>query len=294
MDRRTFIDAGAGAGLLSALTLAQSSPLSGLTGPLTGGPVAAPEDLDEYLDTVDRGLDTIAEGDMATFLPGDERSLGDQTSLARGALRALYLTGMIGDLPLEMQVDRRVQDRLWRMAPEVNESVTSMLSHLDEVTSSEWVDLQETLRRPTNPGVAIAEALTRKGALAGMSRKRRLQTRAMITHIALRLRSQPPDGLVQEYKDKVSRVMDSDGFDAMARRNLAAELGEQAFWDLSGRQEPEGGTPAGIKTLGWGVAITGAGTVIVLAGAFPGVFVMTVGVIVMLVGLIQLIVYVLS
>ena len=294
MDRRSFIDAGAGAGLLSALTLAQSSPLAGLAAPLTSGPAAAPEDLDAYLNTMDRGLDAIADGDLSDFLPGDARSLGDDAPLARGALRALYLTGMVGDLPYEMQVDPRVQDRLWRMAPEIDETVADMHARLDEVTSSEWVDLQETLRARSNPGMAIAEALTREGALAGMSRRRRLQTRAMITHLTLRLRGQPPDVVVEEYRDKVARVMDSDGFDAIARRNLAAELGEQTFWELSGRQAPEDGTPRGLKTLGWGVVITAAGAAVVVAGALPGVFVMTIGVVVMLVGLIQLIVHALT
>jgi hypothetical protein len=292
MDRRTFIDAGAGA--MGALALTKTSVVHALSPSWVHPPATGPEDLGRYLETFDSGLEAIGHGDLSSFLPGETRTLGDRTPLARGALRAVYLTGMLGDLPIEMQADPRVQDRLWRMAPEVTTTMDAMTAHLDERTSSEWVDLQKTLRRRTNPGMAIAEALTREGAMAGLSRSRRLQTRAMLTHITLRLRSQPPDVVVREYRDKVERVADSDGTDAMARRELAARVGEEAYWQLRGQDPAERQSPRGLRTMGWGLAIAGVGGLIILAGAFEGVFVITVGAVVLLVGLVQLVLSALS
>lgn len=292
MDRRRFIEIGTGTGAAGIVSLSSGAcaPVFLQTGDLGGALGGSRIDLDLHLSTLDRGLGLLAEANLAgrPTRPGDPA----KNQLTRDALRTLYFSGMLGDLPVESQIEPKVQQRLWRMAPEVDNTMASMTDYLDRVTSSEWADLQLFLRYRNNPAMVLAEELTDHAAMHGMSRSRRLQTRAIITSTALRLRSQPPEAVVGEYLEKMQKMADSDGMETIARRNLAARLGEEAFWRAQAaaiRTESQG-TPRGLKTMGWGVIIFAAGGVIVAAGAFPGVFVMTAGAVVLLVGLIQLLV----
>jgi hypothetical protein len=161
-----------------------------------------------------------------------------------------------------------------------------MRTHLELRTSSEWADLQVRLQHRRNPAMEIVEQLSNGAEEMGLSRRRRLHTRALITQTSLRLRSQPPEVVVAEYLDQTRRVMESRAMDVMAQRNLAARLGEAAFWNE--REAARRETPRGLKTLGWGLAIFAGSAVIVAAGGFIAVFGMTAGAIVMLVGLVQL------
>ncbi len=292
MDRRKFIEIGAGAGAAGIVSLSSAScaPALPQMGSLGGSPGKSRQDLDLHLATLDRGLGLLAEANLAgsPTWPGYQ----EKNQLTRDALRTLYFSGMLGDLPIESQIAPQVQQRLWQMAPEVDSTVASMTDYLEHLTSSEWAELQLFLRYRNNPAMVLAEELTDHAAMHGMSRSRRLQTRAIITNTALRLRSQPPEAVVGEYLETMRKTADSDAVDAMARRNLAARLSEEAFWrhqDAASLPLAQP-TPRGLRTMGWGLVIFAAGAVVVAAGAFDGVFVMTAGAVVMLVGLIQLLI----
>jgi hypothetical protein len=295
MDRRRFIELGAAVAPAGAIGIANTSCLHSPTPSLGTGLSVPGPDLDSYLAVVDHGLDRLSTTRIVRR-PGlaggiTEEEWERRNQLTRGSLRALYLTGMLGDLPLESQADERVQQRLWQIAPEFDRTVSTMTDHLSSRTSSEWADVQRLLRHRTNPAIEISAALTDEGALFGMSRGRRVQTRALFTQAGLRLRSQPPDLVVQEYLTKMEKAAESDGMDALARRRVAAAAAESAFWRDIAPKNRLGRTPTGLKTLGFGVVIFGAGALIVSAGSDVGLIVATIGAITIIVGLIQLLVY---
>lgn len=297
MDRRRFVELSA-AGVPAVVALSSASCVPQLRRADSFGspqPLASPQ-LDTYLLTMDRGLNRLATERVlkpqAAAAQGGHAGVADaqvadaNDALARAALRTLFAVGMLGDLPYENQIDGRVQERLWSLAPEIDETTSAMHRHLELRTSSEWADLQVRLQHRRNPAMEIVEQLSNGAEEMGLSRRRRLHTRALITQTSLRLRSQPPEVVVAEYLDQTRRVMESRAMDVMAQRNLAARLGEAAFWNE--REAARRETPRGLKTLGWGLAIFAGSAVIVAAGGFIAVFGMTAGAIVMLVGLVQL------
>lgn len=282
MDRRRFVELSA-ASVPAAVALSSASCVPQLRRADSFGVPQAlgSAELDTYLLTMDRGLDRLASQRILNPEAADA-----DDALARASLRTLFAVGMLGDLPYENQVDDRVQERVWSMSGEIDETTSAMRTHLELRTSSEWADLQVRLQHRRNPAMEIVELLSEGASDLGLSRRRRLHTRALITQASLRLRSQPPEVVVAEYLDQTRRVTESRAMDVMAQRNLAARLGEAAFWaehDAARRESPRG-----LKMLGWGLAIFAGSAVIVAVGGFVAVFGMTAGAIVMLVGLIQL------
>jgi hypothetical protein len=280
MDRRDFLklttSAAPGALVLSS---ASCAPVMGVG---AGSPRPLQEaDLGGYIAGLDRGLERLSSSRVL----GPRAPSGDE-ALARASLRTLFAVGMLGDLPYENQVDSTVQERLWQLAPEIDATTDGMRNHLELRTSSQWADLQLKLRHRRNPAMEIAGLLDNPAADLGLSRRRRLQTRALITEASMRLRSQPPELVVREYLEQTRKLEASDAMDVIARRNLAAHLGEAAFWNEHAALQQT--TPRGLRTMGWGLGVFLASAVIVAAGGFIAVFGMTAGAIMLLVGLVQL------
>jgi len=289
MQRRNFLAAVATttAGLAAA-PLGAVPPV-----PAEPGPLPPPPDMEEYLTRVDRGLERIGSWSPTAGAAKFDGDRAATDALARSSLQAVFLTGMLGDLPIPSQLDPGMQDRVWRAMPLFDEATDGMTAFLESRTSEDLARVQSALRAPGTTERVI-ESLDAEAGRTGVSASRRAQLREMLQHVTWRLAHQPPSLLVSEYLDKVERVADTD-VDAEARqRQLAARVGEEVFWKAEERTKRQRRISRGAKTVGIGFLVTAAGGAVLAAGAFPGVFVMTVGVIMMLVGLIILLVGVLT
>ena len=293
MERREFIR------VATTATVAAGGANAGVPDLMRADPGSVPAptlesapDMRAYCATFDAGMKRI-EGWSLT--KGRADFTGDREeadSLARAALQALYVTGMLGDLPLEAQVDAGFQRRMHAALPKIDDAVARMTAYLKSRTEADFTKVHAAFRQ-TNAGTRIADALDAEAALSGVSKSRRAHMRTMLTQIEWRLTYQSPSLLVNEYLDKAEKLVASD-IDMEARKQwLIEKVGPRLLG--SGLVPRDGTAPPprrrdGGKTMAIGFIVLASGALIVALGAFPGVFVMTVGAVMMLVGLISLMV----
>ncbi len=283
MQRRKFLAA------FATTTAGLAATPLGAAPPMPAEPVLLPPppDMEEYLTRVDRGLERIEKWSLtagATKLDGD-RAATD--ALARTSLQALFLTGMLGDLPMPSQLHPGMQDRIWRAMPLFDQATDGMTAFLESRTDEDLARVQSALR---TPGTAqrVIDSLDAEAGRTDVSAPRRAQLRQLLQHVTWRLAHQPPSLLVSEYLDKVEKVADTDVESEARQRQLAARVGEELFWKANEPSLRHRRIRRGTKTFGIGFLVTAGGAAVVAAGAAPGVFVMTVGVVMMLVGLVIL------
>lgn len=284
MDRRRFI----GWGTASAIGLAGTSAC---VPPLRGQQRAAmPTDMDDYLARLDAGTERIGRWSPADVVPGWSGDRPDADALARTALQSLFITGMIADLPVEAQMRPEVQRRIHAAMPLMDEATDRTTSFLQGVTASDLDRVQLGLR-DFAAGEQIFSALDQAAAANGLSSFRRAQTGEIFAQAEWRLRNQPPALIVGEYMEKVNKLAAADISTETRIRMLAAKAGEEAFWQAANEKTlREARISRGLKVMGYGLLVFAGGGAIVAAGAFPGVFVMTVGAVMLIVGLIILLV----
>lgn len=295
MQRRDFlalctapaVAAGGGAQAFGAVGLAPSFPLP------------PPPDMDGYLARVDAGLERIGRSSAFAAPAASDAAASD--TLVRASLQAIFLTGMLGDLPVERQLDPGMQDRIFRSLPLFDEVSDGMSGFLASRTQQDFDRVQAALREPGASDRLIA-ALDAEAELTGVSGPRRAQTRQHLRHVTWRLANQPPALIVDEYLRKVEKVAATDVQSEARQRRLAARVGEKAFWSL---QEQAGGPAAaapakGNSKRGRGAKILGIGLLLFAAGAAAasvsdagfavgsGLVVGTAGVIMILVGIVML------
>lgn len=290
MDRRDFLT-------VSASSAATLTILPG-TGPATSdlasedAAFTPPIDMGEYVAKVDAGLERIGQWTPSADL-GDVSGDGAATDrLAQISVQSMFLTGMLGDLPLPQQLDDRMQERVEAAMPMFNEAVDGMTGYLSTRTA---VDLQRTaeyLRRPEAARLII-DRLEFDARGTGVSAPRRRQLRAMLEHVTWRLANQPPALIVNEYVDKVARAAETDLAAAIRQRHAAARVGEAAFWAQDAADPRKARRARGARTLGLGAIVFAVSAGVVAIGVLtdvagigvPGVIGMTVGVVMLLVGL---------
>ncbi len=317
MDRRDLLKMGALAGVGGLTSVAGSScaifPGGGQLGNLN---VPNLPEMDSYLAKIDRGMEKISAWDLARDYGINDPAFERQCELGRKSMRSMYMAGMFGDLPEEGQVHPGMQERIVRALPEMDEAIFSTTDNLEKMTASEKTDLQRVLRDRKDPGMMIAQEIDEEAGLVHLSKKRRLQTRHIITQANWRLRNQSPDLLINEVVAKVRKMSDQRGSQAEMQRKVTAKMSQKAFFEKRQRlaaaaemwavktksprvivPEPPkiiGGPGSGtISASGW---IMGIGAVTCLAGGlimtvtFGGVFVITIGVLLLIIGLITLII----
>ena len=284
MDRRDFIKRGAlGAGIVGAYR------------PTTG--VVQPVDMTAYLQRVDAGMARISQWSLVDSFPdftGDPALLN---SLGRKSMQTLYMTGMFGDLPVESQLDERMQDRMWDAQPVMDESLIEMRDFLTRQTPEQLERVRSTLRASPDVLRNISGTLDEEAARSGLSEPRRAQLSKMVGDVGWRIEHQPPPLIVNEYLDKTEKVSASDVRSEARERWMAARLGEKVFWQaeasLRGRR-----ISRGLRAMGIGVLLFGTGALLVAAdagdlitgiGLVPGItagsIFFVVGVIILVVGL---------
>ena len=294
MDRRRFI----GSGTASALGLV------GTAGPLPVGRLPAqplgamPADMDDYLARLDAGVARIGRWSTTEVVPDWKGDRAEGERIARTGLQALFMTGMIADLPIEGQMRPEVQRRIQDAIPLMDEATELTTSFLTSRTAADLSYVQVGLR-DYDAGATIFTAFDREAAANGLSDWRRAQTREIFTQAEWRLRNQPPGLIVGEYVDKVERLGAADIPGESHLRTLAAQAGESAFWERAGEKTlRQRRISRGLRVMGYGLLTFAGGAVIAVAGAAisrdagaaPGVFVATVGAVMLIVGLIILLV----
>lgn len=233
MDRRRFLEVGATSGLTLAATPhgAAANPERAVPRP---GPVP---DMDAYLARVDAGMARIGAWSVTAAVPNFAGDSAETDALARSALQALFLTGMIGDLPLEQQFHPGMQERAWAAVPLMDDALERMDHFIGSRSGAELARAQAALRGGDVVADRVADALDREAALSGVSAWRRQQLRGMVRQAAWRLANQPPELLIDEYRDKISKVDGSDIAAELRRRIADGRVSERIFWDRA----PAGG-----------------------------------------------------
>ena len=314
MDRRDFLTVGVVevAGLVSVSGSAGASILKFPEG--RPRPIPLP-DMEAYIARVDGGMESISRWSPSSGVPSYSGDRDAIDNLARKSLRTLYMTAMFSDLPEEGQRHPGMQDRIFDAMPEMDEATAGMTAFLATRSPEKLGELQLALRDPTNPAMDIFDALDRGGASLGLSTRRRLQTRVMMTQANWRLRNQPPSLVISETLDKVERMVPTDVSLEAKRDWIAGRVAEQLFWqqEASGREtlvsnnvETEQGSGSkgenqprstrerrisrGGQLMGIGILVGGLAAAGAAAGAFPLVFVATAGVVLILIGLITLLI----
>ena len=288
MDRRRFLEAGtaSAASLLAASACAPAMKLA------EQRPTEAPADMEAYLARIDAGMARLGRFSSANHPPFMTYHTPESDALAQATLQSLFLTGMVGDLPVPAQLHQGVQDRVERAMPTFDAATDGMMAFLRSRDAEELALVQSVLRDHA-AGPRIIDALDEEAASLGLSSWRRDQTRTIYANAEWRLRNQPPSLLISEYVEKVERLTAADVEAEASAQVLAARAAEDAFWRASGDLRSRR-IRRGAKALGYGLLIFAGGGAVVAAGAWPGVFVMTAGVVTMLIGLVILLVGVLT
>ena len=267
MDRRHFLSRGAVgvSGILAARESSGEAPRED-TLPNVDQPALPPDEMDAYLTTMDAGAARLAAWPLHESFPGLPADRPELAAVGRAAMHSLYMTGMFGDLPLENQVDQRVQDRLWDSQPAMDEALRGTEAYLAGRTATDLAAVRETLRSRPEVLRELIGIVDEEAGRSGVSDARRAQLRTLFTEVGWRLTNQPPELIVREYADKVERVTASDAQSEARRRWLASRVGEAAFWQAqeSLRQRR---ISRGLRSMGIGAILFAGGYVLVTLGS---------------------------
>lgn len=285
MDRRQFIGTGA---VSAATVLAGTACAPGMR--LTSRrPNEMPPDMDAYLARIDAGMARLGRWSAADVVSSRVADQDPANTLARSGLQSLFLTGMVGDLPLEAQTHPGVQERIARAMPTMDATADGMTAFLRGRTAEDLTMVQKALR-DYGTGHRILRALDDEAGALGMSAWRREQTRAIYSNIEWRLRTQPPALVVGETVEKVERLVASDVPAAAGKQALAARLAEGSFWAVGAPQSKrQARITRGAVVMGIGVVTFAVGAAAASAN-IDMVFIATAGAILVLVGFVILLV----
>src|SRR6185369_10780517 len=169
---------------------------------------------------------------------------------------------------------------------EAHDRTTVFLTSLND----EQLNRVQTALRDATTRRQLIDTIDAEAGRTGVSDARRAQTRGLLEHVTWRLANQSPRLLVDEYLEKVHKVVDTDVATDAHQRQLIARIGEEAFWAIDERSKRDARINRGLKVMGIGALVTAGGGAVVAAGAFAGVLAMTVGVVTFLIGLVILLV----
>jgi hypothetical protein len=251
MKRRELLKLGAAATAATAGTTLGGPGCGTLPRALEGmAGVPSPE---SYLAMLDRQLPVVDQADFVdrfvTDKVGGARSpdvtaaVAERDALFRRMLRSLLISQSFRDLPLETQLHPAVQERMMGHLEEVSGTVFAV----SDMLASQGDDVRAGVRRalaedPDLP-MTISATIDRHASAAGISMKRRLQLRRMMSHSAFRMRNSDPGVVIDEYVARIERYRPHGDKDPEAL-DLAQRLGERAFWRYQ-KQLAAQGRPSG-------------------------------------------------
>jgi hypothetical protein len=211
--------------------------------PRTAASIAAdldPQAAEATLSEIDRRLawidqETFADDIVPLSRLRQNEALAGQlqrdTMLVRKSMRSLYLTGRFLDMPEELRVHPGVQARLLAMQGDMDDAVLGMTDRLERMTDEDHRRVRDRLTSDPMLAERIAQALERTAAEDGMSFERRFGVRASILDLAGRMRAQSPALVTDPLVRKVRRIQARPRSGAAEERRLAAQIGEEAFWE---------------------------------------------------------------
>jgi hypothetical protein len=210
--------------------------------PPLGSKRSSRDEMERYLDTVDRGMEGIGSWDLAAdagLEPTDPRF--EQTNrLGRKALSGLYMTAMFSDLSVEDQMHPGMQKRMADSLAEIGETADEIGDYVEARDPAQREATATVLAESNGVAEKFFSALDEHAEANGVVAERREQTRAMYDEVLWRLRNQPDDLVVDEYRNKLMKMTAFSGPELGERREQIARAGEGAFWEWnSGEADPE-------------------------------------------------------
>jgi hypothetical protein len=205
--------------------------------------------LDQHLQRVDKARfveEFVAARETAPRSPEATAALAEKDALFRRMLRTLLVTQSFRDLEPEAQLLPEVQARMTGHLDEVGATVFEVSDMLASLDTRQRADLRRVLRDHPDLPMSIAESIDRQAT--GISVKRRLQLRSMMTNTAFRMRHGDPSSIIDEYVARVERVRAQGEGDARAL-DLAQQVGERAFWRYQrhlAQTQPGAAAPAAV------------------------------------------------
>lgn len=197
--------------------------------------------------------------------PEAAAELAEKDGLFRKMLSTLLVSQGFRDLPPETQLEPAVQERMWSHIDDIGETVFQVGDLLATLDGSKRDRVQQVLRdRPDLP-MQISEAIEAQAVAVGLSPKRRVQLRKMMSQASFRLKNGDPLTMIDEYAAKVQRLRERTDTDAKALA-LAQQLGDKAFWRYQHLLHAQ---PGPATAAGSGAA-SGAGGPMVAQSGPPG------------------------
>jgi hypothetical protein len=248
----------------------------------------------------------------------DGEHMAKVESLLQKSVRSLYVSGLFLDQPEAVRAHPGLQKRVIDSLPVMDGAIRESTAVLASLTQADQAAFQRTLRKHPEIGMHVAEALDQRASELGISMRRRMQLRMAAVEVSSRLRHQHPGILAEEYLAKTNKAYVRHGESELTRK-VATEVGKQLFWAPAGVElaqgpsgkppgkhqpapAPYGGFPPGevpespkpgaraLRAAGWmfgiGLGTFIGGLIVVEAGAFAGVFAMTVGVLLVLIAIV--------
>lgn len=295
MKRRDLLKVGAAAGLYGVLP--SSSACVSPSGVFRHSTNASAPDMATFLPAFDQTMANLGKHSVAAqLLPDTSRHLVAEGSVELDrmsrAMRVLYVTGSLHDLPLESQLDPGLQQRMRAYAPEMEHTVHEITDMIRGLPADRRKHLQKRLREDPALPAQLGEQIKELAANARMRRHRGNQVVEGMKINGWRLRKQPPSMLIDEYMDKVDRVAPRGMSQAVLHRKIAAIVGSNAMLrarmaamsttaagsaDKSYAPGTIAPTPApakpkkegytGLKVMGFGGILFGSGLVVMGLGA---------------------------
>ena len=231
MDRRDFLQTGAAATLVGAVgTTVGSCAATQNVASLLDGSIEFP-DMNSYLKEIDEGIAKIATWDFDGILTGGGGEPDQNLDLARRSLEALYMTAMFSDQSEVGQAHPGMQKRILDASLRMDDTIAEMGEFLNTRTSSQLADVQVALSENPDLPMEVAEMLNQYGKEFGLGPSRRIQVRGMVSQTALRMKAQSPSLVVDEYVNKVKKLVKRSGSAEEIKQQIIARMGEQEFFE---------------------------------------------------------------
>lgn len=239
MDRRHFLRAGGGGGLLTLGGCATQ----GLQGALAGGasslPAMTEAEVQSFLQRLDEQMVGVQRrkpmaGLLLLCRGKNNEDLARGEELVRKSLRSLLLSGSFGDLPLEARAHPGVQGRMFDGMGELDEATMGMRDVLANVTPTERADMARALREDPDLAMSVVEAIDEEAGRLKVSGERRLHLRSLAAHVASRMK-QSPGLFMDELVNKVDKMKGRDLSAASMERRMIAQVGEDEFFRVRDR-----------------------------------------------------------
>ncbi len=208
MDRREFLRFGAGAGLLSAAL----PSTSGLGANVAFASPVRQRELTRHLASMDHALEVLRQGslfDEILGVPASSVSSPEASrveDLCKTSMRSLLVLGMFRDLTEREREHPEVQERIWRIMPEMDEAVFGMAEALGRLGPRDHRRVQDRLKRGPDIVMNLGGVFDRHARGLGVSFKRRAHLRKLLADVSWRMKKQSPMILVDDCLTKVRKM----------------------------------------------------------------------------------------